>query len=235
MSTQLTLAAITPMEVLHRAIEAGTSVDQLAQLLALQERWEANEARKAFNSAMARFKANPPRISKNKDVKFGQTEYSHATLDHVTEALTEAMSKVGISHKWSVKQEGAQISVACVLTHDMGHSETTTLSALPDTSGSKNSIQAIGSAVTYLQRYTLLAATGCAATSDDDGAGTSEKPKMRSIKRYIDLSEDIEGSTERAQLQQAFAKAYKEAKSMKDTAAMSGLQKVYDKRKAELR
>lgn len=43
-----------------------------------------------------------------------------------------------------------------------------------DTSGSKNAIQAIGSTVTYLQRYTLLSGCGLAAAStDDDGRGAA--------------------------------------------------------------
>ena len=50
------------------------------------------------------------------------------------------------------------------------------MQSLPDTSGSKNSIQAISSAVTYLQRYTLLAATGLSTSElgnlDNDGRGT---------------------------------------------------------------
>ena len=54
----------------------------------------------------------------------------------------------------------------------MGHSESTTLQSPPDASGGKNSIQAIGSAVTYLSRYTLLAITGLATgENEDDGQG----------------------------------------------------------------
>lgn len=43
------------------------------------------------------------------------------------------------------------------------------MSASADTSGSKNSIQAIGSTITYLQRYTLFSILGLASTDDDDG------------------------------------------------------------------
>lgn len=65
------------------------------------------------------------------------------------------------------------IRVTCVLTHSRGHSERVWLQAARDDSGNKNSIQAVGSTVTYLQRYTLLAATGMAVQDqrDDDGAG----------------------------------------------------------------
>ena len=63
------------------------------------------------------------------------------------------------------------MSVTCTLTHEQGHSESVTLSAPFDTSGSKNAIQAIGSTITYLERYTLLAITGLSASDmEDDGA-----------------------------------------------------------------
>ena len=53
------------------------------------------------------------------------------------------------------------------------------LSAPPDSSGSKNSIQAIASTLTYLQRYTLLSITGLAASeADDDGRGGDKKPRL---------------------------------------------------------
>jgi hypothetical protein len=52
-------------------------------------------------------------------------------------------------------------------------------------SGSKNAIQAIGSAVTYLQRYTLLSATGLAAKNgDNDGADAS--PKLDNLDEQIE-------------------------------------------------
>ena len=59
--------------------------------------------------------------------------------------------------------------MTCVLSHKSGHYEETTLSGPPDASGSKNAIQAIGSTLTYLQRYSLVQALGLAAGDDDDG------------------------------------------------------------------
>ncbi len=50
------------------------------------------------------------------------------------------------------------------------------MSASPDTSGSKNSIQAIGSTVSYLQRYTLFAILGLASTDQDNDGGAPTKP-----------------------------------------------------------
>lgn len=180
MNTELAVidgGAVTPMQLLQIATAKGADLAQLEKLMELQERWEANEARKAFVSAMTSFKANPPNIDKNKQVRFetskGITEYRHATLDHVCDAVGDALSKVDITHHWETEQaEGGMVRVTCVLTHKMGHAQRTTLSAGLDQSGGKNNIQALGSVVSYLQRYTLKAAVGLAeSNADDDGSG----------------------------------------------------------------
>ena len=169
--------SVTPMVLLQQAVAQGVDTDKLAALMDLQERWEKNEARKAFVVALNAFKANPPVIEKSKQVSFatskGKTEYKHATLDKVSAIIGGALATHGISHRWEVEQfEGGRIKVTCVLTHALGHSERVPMESRADDSGGKNSIQAIGSAVTYLQRYTLLAASGMATTDqDNDGAG----------------------------------------------------------------
>jgi hypothetical protein len=148
---------------------------KLSALLDVKSRWEADEARKAFVVAMADFKNHAPTILKNKQVSFSQTKYKHATLDNVCDILIPALSKVGISHRWDVKQANGLIEVTCILTHVLGHSERTSMTGEPDKSGSKNPIQSIASATTYLQRYTFLAATGMAVRdTDNDGAGAPD-------------------------------------------------------------
>lgn len=166
--------AITPMEMLQMAVQQGADLEKLKQLMDLQERWEKNEARKAFVTAMNAFKENPPDIYKTKHVKFGDTEYDHAILSNAADLIGAAMSKQGLSFRWDCDQlEGGTIRVTCVITHIQGHSERVSLQAGADQSGKKNNIQALGSTVSYLQRYTLFAATGLAAKNvDDDGHGS---------------------------------------------------------------
>ena len=48
------------------------------------------------------------------------------------------------------------------------------MTASPDDSGGKNAIQSIGSTVSYLQRYTILALAGLATREMDDDGSTSE-------------------------------------------------------------
>jgi hypothetical protein len=165
----------SPAEMIRMAVSGGADLEKLEKLLALQERWEANEAKKSYHLAMSEFKENPPKIEKDKRVNFGsgKASYSHASLANVVEKITKELSKYGLSASWKTQQNG-QIVVTCKITHVQGHSEETTLSAPSDTSGSKNAIQAIGSTITYLERYTLLAALGLATYDQDDDARAIE-------------------------------------------------------------
>jgi len=163
-----------PSALIQQALAAGSAPETLERLMALQERWEANEARRAYVVAMTAFKAQAPRIVKDKLVSFSGTQYKHATLGNVVSQISDALSRHGLSAAWSTAQEQGRVAVTCTITHERGHSESTTLTGAPDDSGKKNSIQQIGSTVTYLQRYTLLALTGLATyDQDDDGRGAA--------------------------------------------------------------
>jgi hypothetical protein len=168
-------AVMTPMEMLDRAVANGSSVETLTQLMVLQERYEANQARKAFDEAMAVAKAKMPAIIKTKKVDFttskGRTNYQYEDLASIMNQIGPVLSANGLSVRYRTQAEpNLPISVTCIISHRLGHSEENTLMAGRDDSGNKNSIQQIGSTVTYLQRYTLKAALGLAAAADDDGA-----------------------------------------------------------------
>ena len=161
---------VTPSELLRFAIDKGADLERLEKLMDLQDRWQAAEAKRAFDRAMADFKATAPSLVKSRQVSFGGkggTAYKHAELDKITQKLAPALARVGLSHSWRVEQ-GERIRVTCRLAHRDGHAEEVSLMAQPDTSGSKNPIQAIGSTITYLSRYSLLAVTGLATGTDDD-------------------------------------------------------------------
>jgi len=170
--------ANSPGAMISLAVSQGADLGHLERVLALQIKWEENEAKKAYVEAMAAFKVNPPEIEKDKTVSFPAggktTSYTHASLANVTRKINDGLSKHGLSAGWSTKQENGNITVTCKITHKMGHSEETSLTAAPDNSGSKNAIQAIGSAISYLERYTILALCGLATADMDDNGNTTE-------------------------------------------------------------
>lgn len=171
------LAGASPIEQMMAAVNSGVSLESLDKMMELQERWEAGQAKKAYVKAMAEFKRESITILKDREVRFKGTAYSHATLASVVSSIVPALSKHGLSHHWEVIQENG-ITVRCVITHEMGHSEAVSMSAPPDSSGSKNFIQQLGSTKTYLERYTLLAITGMTASDMDDDGGSYGHPQQ---------------------------------------------------------
>lgn len=190
-------AVVTPMDMIDRAISSGASVEALEKLMALQERWEANQGRKAFDRAIAEAKAEIPPIIKNREVDFsttkGRTHYRHEDLAQIAATVDPILSHHGLSYRFRTAQEGQTVTVTCILSHRDGYSEETTLSSAADQSGNKNHIQAIGSAATYLQRYTLKMALGLAASNDDDGK-SSETPSLINADQFVILQELMEQS-----------------------------------------
>lgn len=176
---------VTPMDMLAIATRTGApDAAQLERLWALHVAHEEREAKKAYVRDMAEFKRNAPTITKDKAVGYKNkdgtfTGYKHASLGNVTSAIVEGLAQHGFSHSWDVKQDGATAHVTCTITHRMGHAESVSMHAAKDDSGKKNAIQQVASAITYLQRYTLLAATGLAVEddSDDDGASAGVEEK----------------------------------------------------------
>ena len=172
--------AVTPMDLISRAQQSNASIEQMQQLFDLQLRFEANEGRKAYNDAMSNFREECPTINRGRSVEHNKTKF--AGLAESIEAIRPFLSKYGLSHQWKTKQEGANITVECTVTHRMGHSESTSLAASPDKSGGKNDIQAIGSTVSYLERYTLYAILGLSSREmDDDGKGAGKKQEVELI------------------------------------------------------
>ncbi len=164
----------SPAGIMERLMNKdGTfDVEGFGKMMEFQERHEANQARKAYHVAMANFLADAPKIIKQKDGH----NCKYAGLSDIVVVIAPLLSKHGLSHSWVTGTADKDITVTCKITHILGHSEETSLSAGPDTSGSKNAIQAVGSTITYLERYTLKAALGLAeGDQDDDGAGADDK------------------------------------------------------------
>lgn len=209
-SKEVTIAAahlLTPDAMLDRAVSSNASLDVVERLMALKERYDLARKREAFDAAMADVKESLPVIKKNRKVGFvseragvtnAKVNYQYEDLAAVVENITPILSKHGLSHRFRTKQEGPAITVTCIIAHRNGHAEENSLTGAPDTSGSKNAIQAIGSTITYLQRYTLKAALGIAAAGDDDG-NTSERSllteeqieKMRAKIKEVGSTEEL--------------------------------------------
>lgn len=186
--------ALTPMDMLEKAVSQNASVDVLEKLMGLQERWEKNQARKLFDEAVAQAKAEIPPIVRNKT---GHNSKMYVDFSAIAKVVDPIITKHGLSYRFTAEQ-GDRINVTCVLSHRAGHFEKTTLSGPADTTGNKNAIQAIGSTLTYLQRYSLVQMLGLAAADDDDGkaGGAGETLSAQQIEEMqaliVEVAADIQ-------------------------------------------
>lgn len=175
--------AAHPAELLRVAVEKNYPLDMLQKLMDLQDRWEANQAKKAYSVAMARFKENHIKVVKSARVSQGPLSgQKYAKLHDFVNASSEPLSGAGLSTSWKLtRDEPAWIEVACIVRHVEGHEEERRMGGAPDVGGSKNAIQARASTVSYLEKYTLKMALGLAEEDDDDdgqgGASGEETPR----------------------------------------------------------
>ena len=117
------------MSILEIAVQRNDPIEKLTLLMDLQERWEGNEAKKAYFRAMAMFKANPPEILKTAHVSFinsknQKVEWDHAKLGEICEAVNVALAPQGLFATWTLEQPDSKtVKVGCVMRHAEGHSE----------------------------------------------------------------------------------------------------------------
>lgn len=164
-----------PMDIVRAALATG-NIEMYREAVALAKEMDAIASRKAFDVAMADAQAELPTIRKNREVDSGGRgpKYRFEDLAEIERTVKPILSKHGLNYRFRTKQDGDRISITCIVSHRAGHSEENTLTAGPDNGPGRNAIQQIGSTQTYLQRYTLKAALGLAASQDDDGR-TSER------------------------------------------------------------
>lgn len=184
------LTVMNPDALLHIAVQRGDSIDVLAKLMDLKDRYDAKVSEAAFNVAFAAFKAEAVVLIRNRLIKDGPLKgKKHADLSDAVNAATPALSKHGLSVSWKLsKDERDWMEVTCTVRHVGGHSESVSMGGAPDSGPGRNSIQARGSVKTYLERYTYTAILGLAAQdADDDGEGgkPADGPETKLMVRLI--------------------------------------------------
>jgi hypothetical protein len=193
----------TLIDLLRAAVDKGADVATLERLAKLYEAAEANAQKKAYYDALALAKAELKPILKDKEVQKANDAgklYGYETLAAIAEAIDPVLAKHGLFYRFPDGEVGSSqdpklITVTCRLSHKEGYSEETTRTAPPDVGPNRNQVQAMGSTITYLQRYTLKAALGLAVSQDKDGG---------SKQRFADRPEKINTPTSSEPIPRAY-------------------------------
>lgn len=107
----------------------------------------------------------------------------YADLSSVWEACRKALTDNGLSViQLPVNHEPGYAALRTMLLHTSGQFISTTVSARLV----KDDAQGLGSALTYLRRYSLAALVGVVADEDDDGNAASNRPQNGIVARKGD-------------------------------------------------
>jgi hypothetical protein len=189
------------LAMIERASRDPTvDIEKFERLMAMKERLEADRASIAFAEAFAELGPDLPVIDRRgRIVVYSKADREkaggvpadaepiqktpYAMLDDILEALRGPLHKHGftpVRFEHQTTDDNRLITTA-ILRHRTGHEERATTPPLKhDSTGSKNDVQAIGSALTYGRRYALMAVLPIVShapqDADDDGRAAGSAP-----------------------------------------------------------
>jgi ERF superfamily len=169
----------TLIDLLRAAVDKGADVATLERLAKLYEAAELGQKKAEFNNALAAAKAELRPIVKDQAVQksTGGKLYGYESMAAIAAEIDPVLGKHGLyaifpDAEHTEKHEPNRIYVTCRLCHRNGYSIEKTLDGPPDVGQNRNAVQAMGSTMTYLQRYALRAILGLAVTNE-------KEPKQR--------------------------------------------------------
>lgn len=174
-------------------------IEKMERLMALYERMESKRAVAEYSAAMAKMQSELPSIGE----RGSADRYKFALWEDINAAIKPVLSRHGFALTFTTTGN----TVTATLMHVGGHSESTTLPVSPDTSGSKNAIQALGSAISYGKRYTACALLNITTHGEDDDAFRAATPPehLDWIAKIDAIADAAEAESVRVEMKKSFA------------------------------
>lgn len=171
--------------LISQAVASGASVEVMERLFALHEKVQASKAKSEFTVAMSELQSSLPVIKK---LKAGHVA-KFAPIEDILELTKEAIKKHGFSYRWNTEQSEQKITVTCIATHILGHSEETSMSSEVEEvvtgkdsgKATKSAPQRAASTITFLKRYTFVNMFGITVAGEDfDGRMEQQRGNKKS-------------------------------------------------------
>lgn len=214
-STQMVVVdeqAMSPLTLLHTALEKGVDPDRLGKLMDLAERWEENRASKAFADAITKFQKLCPPIHKSQMAgkSDGRMQYKFASYDDVMYVAGPILADCGIAISFTTDPSEHGLKATCRVRVGTHYEDHTLTVPIPDMR--VNGTQQFGAALTYAKRYVLCAALNIVVTNEDDDASSQNgkqaapQPAQRTAQQQTQQPSQEVKLTERAQEYAAWIK-----------------------------
>lgn len=161
------------------AANPAVDVDKLERLIALRERDQNRSAEEVFNVAYMAMSEELPVIDERGKIlgKTGNVQSHYAKFEDIQRITNPILRRHGFALSYSTDwPTPTTAKITGILTHRAGHSRTSSFMSAADTSGSKNAVQGLGSAVSYGRRYTTIDLLNLVTVGvDDDGQASARQ------------------------------------------------------------
>lgn len=181
MSEETRLTTAEPSDVLSalkRAASDTTDIDKMERLLAMHLKLAEKDAEREFNMAFLAAQSDIRPIFK--DANNPQTKARYAKLEKINEAIMPILQRHGLAISFGSDTPESMVSthvrVTVKIYHANGYSEMRKIDAPLDGAGAKGTsnktgVQAMGSSITYAQRYALKMIFNLSFTNEEDNDG----------------------------------------------------------------
>lgn len=185
------------LQVIERAAQnPAVDVDKMERLLAMRERVMERQAKQAFTEAKLRMRNALPEISMRGMITIREKNPPHniiqetpfARFEDIHAAVMPVLTEHGfdLSFKNGMAPDG-KVRVTTILSHVDGHSEETYFDLPHDSTGSKNAVQAVGSATSYGKRYGTLSILNIRVVGEDDDGDLAGRPDTITNEQNLEL------------------------------------------------
>jgi len=177
--------SVSPAELIQQAVQGGADLVKLEKLLELQERWEANEARKEFAKAFARAQANILPVVKK---RFNpQTKSKYSELADVIEITQPIYTREGFSVTFNEGESPLpeHVRILADVLHSLGHKQNYHFDVPMDGKGIQGNanmtkIHGKASSTSYGRRY-LMCMIWNIPTQDNDAQGVEKTKEEKKV------------------------------------------------------
>lgn len=239
-STAITKAEPSPVELIQQVLASGGNATEMAtvikELVALQQSqerfaWEREErrARLAFDEALNECQTQVSRITPNQERENGIKWADYIQID---KAVRPLYTKAGMSIAFSEEPgEGDRIRMkATVSKGGISKEYFAEISRLP-TNSKMNQVDAGAAAASRVKRYLMLDIFNLAAGIDKDEKTGLSPEQARELKPLLD---QMKNSATLEDGLEAYKKAYKMARGMKNQAVTLEVIELWEKCQQEL-
>lgn len=166
--------------LIGQAIQKGVDVGTMERLLAMRTQIKAEQAKEAFNRAMAAFQAECPTIVKTKEVRTrsGIVAYKYAPIESIVSQVKPYLQRNGFSYTTQIDLTEKGVRATCKVVHEAGHTEESSMEVpLGNKTDIMSQSQVTAAASTFAKRYAFCNAFGIlTGDEDNDGAKFDDEP-----------------------------------------------------------